>query len=137
MPAAGRLDGIDIADEVRYGDIGRGQLLHVTLVPSQPGDWCCLSAFGEQLTGIFGDGCERIVIYLAAGNDGNPLVQEAGQLTQESTLGLTPETEQNEVVSGKQCVHDVRQDGIFVADNARKQRLTRLQSPEQVTPNLV
>src|SRR5205807_1954850 len=38
VAAAGRFDGVDVADEVGDGDIGRGQFLHEAVVGSEIGD---------------------------------------------------------------------------------------------------
>ena len=38
LPAARRLDGVDIADHVGDGHVGRGQLFHVAMVAGEPGD---------------------------------------------------------------------------------------------------
>jgi hypothetical protein len=39
LPAARRLDRVDIADHVGDGHVRRGQLFHVTVVAAQPGDF--------------------------------------------------------------------------------------------------
>ena len=47
--AARRLDGVEIADEVGDGDVGRGQLFNVALVAREIGDGRGVAALGNQV----------------------------------------------------------------------------------------
>ena len=38
LVAAGGFDGVDVADEVGYGDVGGGEFFYVAVVGSEPGD---------------------------------------------------------------------------------------------------
>jgi hypothetical protein len=137
VTAAGGLDRVDIADEVGDGHVGCRELLHVTLLPPKPRDGGCLPAFLQQLAGVLGDRSEWIVVDLAPRDDGDPLVQETGELPQQATLGLAPEAQQDEVVPGQEGVDDLGENGVFVANDAGEQRLLRLQPLEEIAADFL
>ncbi len=68
MPTTGRLDGIDISNQVRYGDIWRSQLLYVAVLGRQPGDRGGVSFFRDEFAAAAADGSIGIVVDLAARN---------------------------------------------------------------------
>src|SRR4051794_24358 len=131
------LDWIDIADQVGDRHVRGGELLDVALLPSKPGDGCGFPALCQQLSGILRDRGERIVVDLTPGDGRNPLVEQGGQLPQEPTLGLTPEPQQDEVVTRQERVDDLRQDGVLIPHNPGEERLSRFQPPKQVAPDLI
>ena len=137
VPAARRLDRVDVADEIGDGDIGRCQLFDVALVAPEPGDRRGVAALGQQLPGVLRDRRERVVVHLAPGDDRDPLIEQTGQLAEDSALGLAPEAQQDEVMPGEQGVHDLGEDGVFVAHDSRERAVARLQPGEQVAPDLV
>ena len=58
----------------------------------------------------------------AARNKGYLRIEQGGQRPQNAALGLSAQPEQNEVMPRKNRVHDLRNDGIVVADNTREDR---------------
>jgi hypothetical protein len=76
MPAARRLDRVDIADEVSDGDVRRCQLLDVALVALEPRDGRVVALRFDCLTTELRDRSEGAVIDLAPGNDGNRVVEQ-------------------------------------------------------------
>ena len=54
VSAARGLDGIDVADQVGDGDVGRGQLLHVALVGSEIGDRRRVAVLARSVRGSGG-----------------------------------------------------------------------------------
>ena len=71
VAAARRLDGIDVADQVGNGDVGRGQLFHVAMLGRQPGDRRRVSFFRDQLAAAPADRRIRIVVNLASRDVGH------------------------------------------------------------------
>ena len=137
MPASRRLDRIHVADEVRDGDVGRGELLDVALVAAQPRDWRRVATLAEHLPRVLRDRGEGIVVHLAAGDDRDPLVEQPRQLAQDAALGLAAKTEQDEMVPREQRVDDLGDDGVLVADDAGEERLPRGEARDQVGADLV
>ena len=60
----------------------------------------------------------------ASGDVGNFQVQEIDQAAQDAALGLTSQTEEDEIVARQDRVGDLRQNGFFVTVNAREKRLS-------------
>ena len=63
-------DGIDVADHVGDGHVGRGQLLDVALVRSQPGDRRLVAALRDEVAAAPAERPQRVVVDLAAGHHG-------------------------------------------------------------------
>src|SRR5213594_401516 len=99
MPAARRLDRIDIADDVGNRYIRGRELFDEPDLARQPRDWRTVAALGNQLAAVLGDRIERIVVDLAAGDDGNLLIEQRDQLAQDPAFRLTAQTQQDEVVA--------------------------------------
>ena len=137
MATAGRLDGIEIADQVGDGDVGRGQLLDESGVARKPPDRRRVAPLLDQLAGVLRDRGKGIVVDLAAGDDRNRGVEESDQVAKDSALGLPAEAEENEVLLGEEGVDDLGDDGIVVPSNPRKERLASPQRREQVGPDLL
>jgi len=66
VPTTRRLDGIDVADQVGDGDIGRGQFLDVAVLGSQPGNRRGVSFFRHEFAAAPADRGIRIIVDLAA-----------------------------------------------------------------------
>ncbi len=69
VPAARRLDGVEVADHVGDGDVGRGELLDVAILALEPGNRRGITALGDEVAAELADRAEGIVIDLAAGDD--------------------------------------------------------------------
>ena len=137
MPAARRLDRIDVADDVGDGDVRGRELLDEPDFARQPGDRRRVAALGDQLTSVFGDRIEGIVVDLAARDDRNLLVEQRDELAQDTTLRLAAQAEQNEVVAREDRVDELRQDGFLVPHDAREQRGAVLEQTDQVLAHFI
>ena len=137
VPPSGRLDRIDVADEVGDGDVGRGELLDVALVPAQPGERRRVAALGQQLPGVLRDRRKGIVVHLASRDDRDALVEKAGELAQDAALGLTPEAQQDEVVSREQGVDDLGKDCVLVPRMPGKSGSPEAEPGQEVAPNFL
>ena len=69
VTAARGLDGIHVSDDVCDSHVGRGELLHETVVTGDPRHGSAVPLGLEQDARVFGDGPERIVVDLAALQD--------------------------------------------------------------------
>ena len=49
VAGAGGLDGVDIADQVGYGDVGGGELFDVAVFGLHPGDGCVVAELGDEV----------------------------------------------------------------------------------------
>ena len=63
-------DGIDLADQVGDGDVGRGELFAVAAIARQPADGQVIAAFGQEGATVPADRLERIIVDLAAADHG-------------------------------------------------------------------
>jgi hypothetical protein len=52
MSAAGGADRVEVADHVRDGDVGRGELLHVAAVAIDPGDGGIVLRLVQEVLGV-------------------------------------------------------------------------------------
>jgi hypothetical protein len=122
VPAARRLDRIDVADDIRDRDVRRGELLDEPQLARQPGDRRLVAALGDQLAPILRNRLEGIIVDLAASQDGNLLVEQRDQLAENAALCLAAQAEQDEVVARKDRVDQLGDHGLFVTHNAGEQR---------------
>src|SRR5712664_3197767 len=135
--AAGGADGVDVADDIGHGDIGRGKFFDEAIFARHPGDRRVIAIGGNSFAAGTADRLERIVVDFAAGDDGHLGVEEIDECTQDAALGLAAEAEKNEIVAGEQSVDDLRDDGVFVAVDAGKQRLALFDGAEQIAADFV
>ena len=70
LVAAGGFDGVDVADEVGYGDVGGGEFFYEAVVGGEPGDGGFVAQFGDEVAAEFGDGGVGVVADLGAGDVG-------------------------------------------------------------------
>src|SRR5881296_3271427 len=49
-------------------------------------------------------------------------VEQRDELAQDAALRLSPQAQQDEIVAGQDGVHELRDDGVLVADDPREQR---------------
>ena len=137
MPAPRGLDGIHVPDDVGNGDVRGRQLFDESQLARQPGDRRLLAPFGNQLAAVLGDRLERIVVDLAAGENGNLLIEQRDELPQDAALGLTAQAEKNEIVARQNGVDELRNDGFLVAHDAGKQRRAVLEQTDEVLAHFV
>ena len=65
--------------------------------------------------------CVRVVVNFAARNEWRVFVQQVRQLADEARLGLSAQSQENEIVPRQDGVDHLRHHGIFVAQNAGEQ----------------
>ena len=129
--------GIDVADHVGDRHIGRGELLDVPGIPLQPPDRRAVTVRGDPGAADAADRIQRIVVDLASGHHGNPLVEERDQRAQEACLRLPAQAEEDEIVLGEQRVDELGDDRIVVADDAAKEWFAAPQPFNEVLPDFL
>ncbi len=122
LVAAGGFDGVDVADEVGYGDVGGGEFFDEAVVGSEPGDGGFVAELCDEVAAELGDGGVGVVADLGAGDVGAVRVEQGGEGAEDAGLGLAAEAEEDEVVSREDGVDDLGDDGVFVADDAGEER---------------
>ena len=130
-------DGVDVADHVGDGDIGRRQLLDVARLARQPVDGHGVTVGRNALAPVGGERRQGVVVDFAPGNDRNGLVQERRQGPENPRLRLTAQAEQDEIVPGQNRVDDLRDDGLFVANDPRKQWFPLTELGDQILAHFV
>ena len=123
----GDLDGVDLADEVGDRRVGRRELLAEASLTVHPLDRCLVAAFGDEDPRVRRDRVVRVVVDLAAGDDGQPLVEQVDERAHDARLRLTAFAEQDHVVAGEQRVRNLRQHGVLVTDDTIDERFPRHQ----------
>ena len=139
VSAARRFDRIDVADQVGDGHVGRGQLFHVAMLGSQPGNRRGVFLPGNQFLATLADGRVRVVVNLTARDIGQLGVEQARQGAQDAAFRLSAQPEQNEVMPRQDSVHNLGHHGVVVADDPRKNgAVTKIAQPShQVLAQLI
>src|SRR5262249_60887673 len=119
------------------GRVGRAQLCGLTLRGGEPHD-------PKPTPGLPGRGApgaprggEGIVFESAAWNRRQPLVEKRGQRAQDARLGLSAQSEKDEVVLREDGVLELRNDRLVVADDAREQGSSLADGGNQVFAQLL
>ena len=71
------------------------------------------------------------------GTTANLLVEQIDEPAQDAALGLSAQSEQNEVVLRENRVDELRDDGVVVADDAGEQRFAGLQLAHEVVADFL
>ncbi len=137
VAAARGLDRVNVADDVGDRHVGRRQFFDEALVAAHPVDGRRVALFFDQLATVGADGFERVVVDFGAGDGRHALVEELDELADDAALGLTAQTQQNQVVPREDGVDDLRDDRLVVADDAGENLFARAQFAEEVGAQLV
>ena len=137
VATARRLDGVDIADHVGNGHVGRGQLFHVALAAREPRDRRCVSLLRDQVAAAAANGPVRIVVDFAPFHVGRRFIQQRSQQPDQPRFGLPAQAEQNEIVAREDGVDHLRHHGVLVPEDGGKQRVAALDFADQVLAELV
>jgi hypothetical protein len=121
VAAFGDLDGVDLADEVGDGHVGRRQLLAVAGLAPHPGQRQILAEFGRTPPARSTDRRGRVVVDLAAFDHRHPLVQQRRQRAHQTGLALAALAQQHHVVTAENGVLDLGYHRVLVADDAGEQ----------------
>ena len=133
----GDLDRVHLAHEVGDGDVRRGELLAVALVTGNPVDRRVVALLGDARLARLAERREGVVVDLAAGDGGRLLVEQVDQAARDARLGLAALAQQDDILPREDGVLDLRQDGLFVADDAGEDLFAVAHLAHQVLAHLL
>jgi hypothetical protein len=76
-------------------------------------------------------------VNLAAGDDGNALVEQIRQPAKNSRFRLSAQTQQDEIVPRQDRVDQLGDDGFVEADDAGEKFFASLQLPDEILANFL
>src|SRR5690348_4488204 len=137
VPALCGANGIHVADHVGDGHVGSGEFFDITAAAREPANGQRFAfGLGAFAAGV-ANGAIRIVVDLAAGDDGDFRVEEIHQIAQDARLGLPAKSKQNKIVARENGVDDLRNHRVVIAANSREKFLAGAQFVQQVIAKLV
>ena len=101
VAALGHPDRVDVADQVGHARVRGGELLCVSVLPADPPERNGVALLRDERAARGADRAVRVVVHLAPGDRGRPLVQEVDELTDQTCLGLPALAEDDEVVTAR------------------------------------
>ena len=120
VAALGDLDRVDLADEVGDRGVGRGELLAEAVCRGGPRRSACRRrARSTRRPGVGRHRGVGVVVDLGAGDDRQPLVEQADERADHAGLRLAPLAEEDHVVAGEEGVLELR------AGRSRRSRARR------------
>src|SRR5947209_8602022 len=132
MSATCRLDRIHVANQISDSHIGRGKFFYVAIIGRQVRDGSLVALARNQLVAALADGLVRVIADLATGNVRQLGIEQCGQGAKDTALGLSAQAEQNKVVPGKNGVHQLGDDCVFIANDAGKNSFAAAQTCNQI-----
>src|ERR1019366_1493932 len=97
VAALGRLDGVDVADQVGDGDVGGRQLFHVTIGRRQVRNGRVIRVVGQQFAAAPANRRVRIVVDFAAAQVRHMRIKQAGKRAQDAAFRLPAQSEKNKI----------------------------------------
>ena len=92
---------------------------------------------GEKVAAPLAERLIGVVANFATGDVGKVLIEERSEGAEDAALGLTAETEQDEVLFRQDRIDDLGNDGVVVAYDSGEERLFGLQPADEVGAHLV
>ena len=79
----------------------------------------------------------RIIVDLATLDDGNALVEQAHESTDDTRFPLSPFTKKDHMMTGQNGIFDFRYNRFIIADDSWQDALAGLQAMDEVFPHLL
>jgi hypothetical protein len=136
-PALGHLHRVDVTDQVADAGVRGGQLLAVAVAGVAPDDRQVLAELFGQPPAPGTHRHVRVVVDLASGHRGRPLVEQPDQGPDQPGLTLAALAEQDHVVTGQQGPLEVREHRVPEADDPGETVLAGPHPGQQVLPDLL
>src|ERR1043165_7083585 len=102
MPTSRGFYRVEISNQIGDRNIGSRKLLHVAPVSLDKGNRSVFAELFDHQLASLTNRRVWIVVYLTILDCRHVLVQQTDEIAKDSTLCLTPESQQNEVVFGQQ-----------------------------------
>src|SRR6267154_4077705 len=132
----GDLDRIDLANKIRYRNIGRREFFRIAGIAMHPDDFRRVTLLRRQLHASTANRRKRIVKDLAARKRRRVLVEQASQRADDPRLCLPALAEKNHVMTGEHAVFYFGDYGLLVADDSRQDLLAASEPREQILAHL-
>ncbi len=120
VSTASRFDGVDVANQIGNGHIGRRQFLDIALVGSEIGDRGVVTEACDFIAATAADRRVRIVVNLASREVRHLRIEQGRQRAQDAAFRLSSQSEKNEIVARENGVDDLWDDCVVITDNAGK-----------------
>ena len=130
-------DGIDIADDIGDGNVGRGELFDIAVLFRPVIDPSVVSHFFHQIPAPPADRTERIVVDLAPFDHRYNIVEKFDQSAKNAAFCLATQAQQDHVMTREDRVDNLRNNGLFISDNAGKYRSLCFELPNKIDPHLI
>jgi len=130
-------DRIDITDDVGDRHVGSRKLLDESIVAMYPVDLRLVAVQIDQLTPVRAQWSEWIVVDLGAGDDRDLFIEKIRELSNDSLLRLSAQTEKYEIMFRENRVRDLRHDRFVVAEDTGKQPLAAPEFRYEIRTHLV
>ena len=137
VAALSHLDGVNLADEVGDGNVGGCELLRVPEVAGEPVDREVVALLGQPRSAIEANGCEGVVVDLAAAHDRRLLVEEGHQASDDAGLGLAALAQEDDVLAGEHGVFHLGDDRVLEAHDAGEERRALSHAGHEVLADLL
>ena len=137
IAALGDLDRVDLADEIGDRDVGRRELLAVSLVARQPHELHRIAVVRDAVLARGADRLERVVVDLAARDRRRDRVEKLDELAREACLRLSALAEEDDVLTRKDGVLDLRDHRRVVANDPLEERALLRQRGDEVRAELL
>src|SRR5205807_3408640 len=137
IAAFGDLDGVDLTDEIGDRDVGRGELLAIATIATDPRYLDAVAFLGDQVETPAADRFVRVVVDLASCDHRHLLVEQADQGSHDPALRLAALPQHDHVVARDDRVGQLRQYGLVVADDPGEQWFAGAQAGQQVAAHLL
>src|SRR5690606_1480513 len=127
---------IDVADKVSYTNVGSSKLLAVSFRTMQPVNGSLVTMCCDLVLAVSRNRIKRIIVNLAARNGGNVFIQQLRHLPGHSCLGLSSQSEKQNIVLAEKRSFYIRDYAVFITHNSRKTGFLRLQFGDEILSEL-
>ena len=102
-----------------------------------PTDRRVVAVLEDQILRVLTDRMIRVVEHFGPGDDRQPFVEELDHRSDHAGLALTPFAKEDHIVSGKDGVLQLGENGFVVAEHAGEQGLPRRDAGDCVSPEFL
>ena len=112
---------VNLAHEVRNGDVWRRKLFAIPLIAWEPGNFYKVVMFRDLITTSLTNRFVWIVVDFTSGNDWHNFVKQVNETTSHTRFCLTTFTKKDNVLTGENGIFNLRNNRFLIAYNPREQ----------------
>jgi hypothetical protein len=127
---------IDVADHVSDGYVGRGKFLDVSFFGGAPGNGGIIAETRAFVPALFANWPQRMIANFAPRYVRHAGVKQTCKHSRQTRLGLTPQTQKDEIVSRQDRIHDLWDHCVIKSHQTREQRFTPVQFADEIGSKL-